>query len=146
MSMTEEVPAHLQGNGRPTQEELTLTDLKVVGRIPAELDGRYLRNGANPLTGMSDHPFFGDGMIHGVRLRDGKAQWYRNRYVQTPFIKDPSINILDPNVTLDMTCSKANTHIVGHAGKILALEEGHFPYVLDGDLNTVGPKIGRAHV
>lgn len=139
MSMTEEVPAHLQGNGRPTQEELTLTDLKVVGRIPAELDGRYLRNGANPLTGMSDHPFFGDGMIHGVRLRDGKAQWYRNRYVQTPFIKDPSINILDPNVTLDMTCSKANTHIVGHAGKILALEEGHFPYVLDGDLNTVGP-------
>ena len=139
MSMTEEVPAHLQGNGRPTQEELTLTDLKVAGRIPAELDGRYLRNGANPLTGMSDHPFFGDGMIHGVRLRDGKAQWYRNRYVQTPFIKDPSINILDPNVTLDMTCSKANTHIVGHAGKILALEEGHFPYVLDGDLNTVGP-------
>lgn len=139
MSLTEEVPAHLQGNGRPTQEELTLTDLTVVGRIPAELDGRYLRNGANPFTGMSDHPFFGDGMIHGVRLRDGKAQWYRNRYVQTPFIKDPSIDILDPNVTLDMTCSKANTHIVGHAGKILALEEGHFPYVLDGDLNTVGP-------
>ena len=139
MSLTEEVPTHLQGNGRPTQEELTLTDLTVVGRIPAELDGRYLRNGANPITGMSDHPFFGDGMIHGVRLRDGQAQWYRNRYVQTPFIKDPSIDILDPNVTLDMTCSKANTHIVGHAGKILALEEGHFPYVLDGNLNTVGP-------
>jgi len=138
MSLTEEVPAHLQGNGRPVFEERTLTDLKVVGSIPAELDGRYLRNGANPITGMSDHPFFGDGMIHGVRLRDGKAQWYRNRYVQTPFIKDPSIDILDPNVTLDMRCSKANTHIVGHAGKILALEEGHFPYVLDGDLNTVG--------
>ena len=33
MSMTEEVPAHLQGNGRPTQEELTLTDLKVVGEL-----------------------------------------------------------------------------------------------------------------
>ncbi|MEY3619244.1 MAG: hypothetical protein RL726_1942 [Actinomycetota bacterium] len=139
MSMTENVPSHLRGNGRPTQEELTLTNLKVVGRIPDELDGRYLRNGANPLTGMSDHPFFGDGMIHGVRLRDGQAQWYRNRYVQTPFIADPSIDILDPNVTLDMTCSKANTHVVGHAGKILALEEGHFPYVLDGNLDTVGP-------
>ena len=138
MSMTEELPAHLQGNGRPTQEELTLTDLKVVGRIPAELDGRYLRNGANPLTGMSDHPFFGDGMIHGIRLQDGQAKWYRNRYVQTPFIKDPSINILDPSVTMDMTCSKANTHVVGHAGQILALEEGHFPYVLDGNLNTIG--------
>ena len=136
--MTEEMPAHLQGNGRPTQEELTLTDLKVVGRIPAELDGRYLRNGANPLTGMSDHPFFGDGMIHGIRLQGGQAKWYRNRYVQTPFIKDPSINILDPSVTMDMTCSKANTHVVGHAGQILALEEGHFPYVLDGNLNTIG--------
>ena len=138
MSMLEEIPAHLQGNGRPTQEELTLTDLKVVGSIPTELDGRYLRNGANPLTGMSDHPFFGDGMIHGLRLQDGAAKWYRNRYVQTPFIKDPSINILDPSVTMDMTCSKANTHVVGHAGQILALEEGHFPYVLDGNLNTIG--------
>ena len=138
MSMLEEIPAHLQGNGRPTQEELTLTDLKVEGRIPLELDGRYLRNGANPVTGMSDHPFFGDGMIHGIRLQDGAAKWYRNRYVQTPFIKDPSINILDPSVTMDMTCSKANTHIVGHAGQILALEEGHFPYVLDGNLSTIG--------
>ena len=136
--MLEEIPAHLQGNGRPTQEELTLTDLKVTGHIPAELDGRYLRNGANPLTGMSDHPFFGDGMIHGIRLQGGQAQWYRNRYVQTPFIKDPSIDILDPAVTMDMTCSKANTHIVGHAGQILALEEGHFPYVLDGNLSTIG--------
>ena len=123
MSMLEEIPAHLQGNGRPTQEELTLTDLKVVGSIPTELDGRYLRNGANPLTGMSDHPFFGDGMIHGIRLQDGAAKWYRNRYVQTPFIKDPSINILDPSVTMDMTCSKANTHVVGHAGQILALKK-----------------------
>ena len=109
-----------------------------MGHIPAELDGRYLRNGANPLTGMSDHPFFGDGMIHGIRLQGGQAKWYRNRYVQTPFIKDPSINILDPSVTMDMTCSKANTHVVGHAGQILALEEGHFPYVLDGNLNTIG--------
>jgi carotenoid cleavage dioxygenase len=87
---------------------------------------------------MSDHPFFGDGMIHGIRLQGGQAKWYRNRYVQTPFIKDPSINILDPSVTMDMTCSKANTHVVGHAGQILALEEGHFPYVLDGNLNTIG--------
>lgn len=137
-AVMEDTPSHLQGNGRPVSEERTLTDLKVTGTIPAELDGRYLRNGANPLSGHSDHPFFGDGMIHGVRLRDGKAEWYRNRYVQTPFIKDPSVNILDPAVMMDMSSSKANTHVVGHAGKILALEEGHFPYVLDGNLDTVG--------
>ena len=141
MSMTEDrlIPSHLLGNGAPVKEEQTLTDLRVSGTIPQELDGRYVRNGANPFTGMSDHPFFGDGMIHGVRLRDGKAEWYRNRYVQTPFIRNPEMNILDLEVALDPTCSKANTHVIGHAGKILALEEGHFPYALNGNLDTVGP-------
>ncbi len=138
-ALESEIPTHLQGNGAPVTEELTLTDLEVTGTIPAELDGRYLRNGANPITGMSDHPFLGDGMIHGVRLRDGQAQWYRNRYVQTPFIADHTKQAVDVSSMGDMASSKANTHVIGHAGKILALEEGHFPYVLDGDLNTVGP-------
>ncbi|MGE0621523.1 MAG: carotenoid oxygenase family protein [Pseudomonadales bacterium] len=138
-AVPESTPSHLRGNGRPITEERTLTKLKVTGSIPRELDGRYLRNGANPLSGTSSHPFFGDGMLHGVRLRDGKAEWYRNRYVQTPFIRNPSVDILDPSVMMDLTASKANTHVVGHAGKILALEEGHFPYVVDGNLDTVGP-------
>ena len=138
-AVLEDTPSHLRGNGRPVTEELTLTDLKVTGSIPAELDGRYVRNGANPLSGTSAHPFLGDGMLHGVRLRDGKAEWYRNRYVQTPFIQNPDVDVLDPTVMMDMKSSKANTHVVGHAGKILALEEGHFPYVMDGNLDTVGP-------
>ena len=134
----ERTPEHLLGNNRPLTEERSLTDLKVTGAIPGELDGRYVRNGANPVTGWSAHPFFGDGMVHGVRLRDGKAQWYRNRYVRTPFIENPSLDILDPSVLMDMKSSKANTHVFGHAGKVLALEEGHFPYVLDAELNTLG--------
>ena len=137
--VAESTPVHLRGNGRPITEERTLTALKVTGTIPAELDGRFVRNGANPFTGTSSHPFFGDGMVHGIRLRDGKAEWYRNRYVQTPFIANPSTDILDPSVLMDMKSSKANTHVIGHAGKVLALEEGHFPYVLDGELDTVGP-------
>ena len=132
-------PMHLRGNGRPVAEERTVTGLKVTGAIPRELDGRYVRNGANPLSGFSAHPFFGDGMVHGVRLRDGVAEWYRNRYVRTPFVADPSVDILDPSVMMNMEASKANTHVVGHSGRILALEEGHFPYVLDGDLATVRP-------
>ncbi len=138
-AVPDDTPSHLKGNGRPVTEELTLTDLEVTGSIPAELDGRYVRNGANPLSGTSAHPFLGDGMLHGVRLKDGKAQWYRNRYVQTPFIRNPDVDVLDPSVMMDMSSSKANTHVVGHAGKILALEEGHFPYVIDGNLDTVGP-------
>jgi carotenoid cleavage dioxygenase-like enzyme len=140
MSTIEDPPQHLRGIAAPVQEEHTLTDLTVTGRIPAELDGRYVRNGANPITGMSDHPFLGDGMIHGVRLRDGNAEWYRNRYVQTPFVKDTTRDVIDMEDSLqDMAASKANTNVIGHAGNILALEEGHFPYVLDGELNTVGP-------
>ncbi|MYK29720.1 MAG: carotenoid oxygenase family protein, partial [Gammaproteobacteria bacterium] len=136
--VVDDTPIHLRGNGRPITEERTLTALKVTGTIPAELDGRFVRNGANPFTGTSSHPFFGDGMLHGVRLRDGRAEWYRNRYVQTPFIDNPATDILDPTVLMDMKSSKANTHVIGHAGKILALEEGHFPYVVDGELGTVG--------
>jgi carotenoid cleavage dioxygenase-like enzyme len=138
-TIDDSTPVHLRGNGRPVDHELTITDLVVTGTLPAELDGRYLRNGANPFTGTSMHPFFGDGMVHGVRLRDGQAEWYRNRYVQTPFIADPSVDVLDPAVAVDIRASKANTHVVGHAGKILALEEGHVPYALDGDLTTIGP-------
>jgi carotenoid cleavage dioxygenase len=141
MTATEsEIPSHLKGNGAPVSEERTITELTVTGAIPPELDGRYLRNGANPVTGWSDHPFLGDGMIHGVRLRDGRAEWYRNRYVRTPFIADPDRPVIEVDSSLrQMDSSKANTHVVGHAGRILALEEGHFPYVLDGDLDTVGP-------
>ena len=138
-AVLEETPSHLRGNGRPVTEERTLTDLKVTGHIPVGLDGRYIRTGPNPISGTSAHPFFGDGMVHGMRLREGKAEWYKNRYVQTPFITNSSVDILDPMVMMDMKSSKANTHVFGHAGKILALEEGHFPYELDGDLATVGP-------
>lgn len=140
MSTTDDLPLFLRGNWAPLQDERTLTDLQVIGTIPAELDGRYVRNGANPVTGYADHPFLGDGMIHGIRLRGGKAEWYRNRYVQTPFVAQPDRPVIDVNSSLgDMAASKANTNIVGHAGRLLALEEGHFPYVLDGDLETVGP-------
>lgn len=136
--VVDDTPVHLRGNGRPITEERTLTKLKVTGTIPADLDGRFVRNGANPFSGTSSHPFFGDGMLHGVRIREGRAEWYRNRYVQTPFIANPATDILDPAVLMDMKSSKANTHVIGHAGKILALEEGHFPYVIDGELGTLG--------
>ncbi|MEM9039329.1 MAG: carotenoid oxygenase family protein [Actinomycetota bacterium] len=139
-TIEDELPLHLRGNWAPLKDERTITDLEATGTIPAELDGRYVRNGANPITGFSDHPFLGDGMIHGIRLRDGRAEWYRNRYVQTPFVADPDRQVIDMEASLtDMTSSKANTNVIGHAGRIMALEEGHFPYVLDGDLDTVGP-------
>ncbi len=89
------IPWHLRNNWAPVLDERTDFDLRVDGAIPAALTGTYVRTGPNPASGSSAHPFFGDGMVHGVRLRDGQAEWYRNRFVQTPFIADPSLDILD---------------------------------------------------
>lgn len=75
---------YLEGNYAPIADEITAFDLPVIGELPAELEGRYLRNGPNPLSvadPMKYHWFTGDGMVHGVRLQDGAAKWYRNRYV-----------------------------------------------------------------
>ncbi|MFJ3207765.1 carotenoid oxygenase family protein [Streptomyces flaveolus] len=80
----------LTGAFTPVTEELTAFDLKVTGRIPHDLDGRYLRNGPNAL-GLEDvrahHWMLGDGMVHGVRLRGGRAEWYRNRWVRSSQVR-----------------------------------------------------------
>jgi carotenoid cleavage dioxygenase len=78
---------YLEGAFAPLHEEYTLTDLDVDGTIPDYLDGRYLRNGPNPIGEIDPelyHWFIGDGMVHGIRIRDGKAEWYRNRWVRGP--------------------------------------------------------------
>jgi len=136
--MADETPFHLKGNFAPVREEISADDLEVRGALPPELSGLYVRNGANPAHGPTPHWFFGDGMLHGVRLEKGRARWYRNRYVRTAHFEDPKRQRISPEGKFDRTLSTANTHIVRHAGRILALEEGSFPYVVDGELNTVG--------
>ena len=73
------------GPWRPQTCEWDSDDLTVVaGELPADLDGVYLRNTENPLHPAlkNYHPFDGDGMLHIVGFRDGKA-FYRNRFVRT---------------------------------------------------------------
>src|SRR5215207_4609761 len=75
----------------PVSEELTAFDLPVTGTIPEQLEGRLLRNGPNPIgvvDPMTHHWFTGEGMVHGIRLRDGRAEWYRNRWVRSPEVAD----------------------------------------------------------
>jgi carotenoid cleavage dioxygenase len=134
----QEKPFHLRGNYAPVEGELTVTDLEVEGAIPPELSGRYLRNGSNPISGESEHWFFGDGMIHGVEIQNGRPTWYKNRYVKTPLLETPDASRMGGDGLVDHKISYANTHIISHAGRILALEEGAFPYELTKDLDTVG--------
>src|SRR3954464_14401013 len=101
---------YLTGHYAPVADEIDAVDLPVTGSLPPELTGRYFRNGPNPLPGQDPgHWFAGDGMIHGIRLRDGRAEWYRNRWVRTrklagaPFVRDGSV---------DRSAVTANTHVI----------------------------------
>jgi carotenoid cleavage dioxygenase-like enzyme len=130
----QELPWHLLGNWAPVFEEIDAPELKVIGEIPASLNGQYIRNGMNPRSGVSDHWFFGNGMLHGITLNEGKAS-YRNRYVKTPYYEKDMNQMTGMG---DLRNSPANTHIIRHAGKVLALEEAHLPWQVDESLNTLG--------
>ena len=104
----------------PVAEEIEAFDLPVVGPLPPELSGDYIRNGPNPAPGAKpQHLFFGDGMLHGIRIAGGKAVAYRNRWVRTrafvehaPFVRRGKI---------DLTVGVANTNVIAHGNKLLAL-------------------------
>ena len=136
----------------PLQMECDAPDLVVTGEVPRELNGAFFRNGPNPqFAPRGDyHWFAGDGMVHGFYLNDGKVA-YRNRWVRTvkwhkeraagealfgafnPMDADESVQGLE-------TDGLANTNIVWHAGKLLALEEAHAPFELDPHtLESIGP-------
>ncbi|WP_437940885.1 carotenoid oxygenase family protein [Sorangium sp. So ce341] len=67
-------PIHLLGNNAPVSEEVTVEPREVLGNIPSELFGWYVRNGPNPRTGWSDHAFAGVGMVHGIALVGGQGR------------------------------------------------------------------------
>jgi len=133
---------YLEGNFGPVSDEQTVTDLKVTGTIPDFLDGRYLRTGPNPIAADPDayHWFTGDGMVHGVRLRDGNARWYRNRFVRSQQVSDALGEEWTPGAEIHFQDFAANTNVIGHSGRTFAIvEAGMRPYELDEELATVGP-------
>ncbi len=131
------LPFHLRGNYAPVRDEVEAFDLPVDGDVPRVLCGRYVRNGPNPKTGQSPHWFLGDGMLHGVRLLDGRALWYRNRWVRTrAFVEDAPR--WRPDGELDLTVGLANTHVIAHAGRLLALVETSLPIEVTRELDTLG--------
>ncbi len=129
-----ETPFWEQGNLAPVHEEVTAFDLPVEGAIPPELNGLYARNGANPREGHSGHWFIGDGMLHGVSLKNGRAEWYRNRWVRTPRFNGAPRR---PGIP-DIRSSVANTNVIAHAGKIMALVENALPMTMTRELDTIG--------
>ncbi|KAJ0435367.1 putative carotenoid oxygenase [Helianthus annuus] len=164
-------PHHwLLGNFAPVGDETPpCTDLSIIGHLPECLNGEFVRVGPNPKFApvAGYHWFDGDGMIHGLRIKDGKAT-YLSRYVKTSRLEQEEyfggakfMKIGDLKgffglvmVQMQMLRSKlkvldlsygqgtGNTALIYHHGKLLALSEGDKPYAIkvleDGDLQTLG--------
>uniref|UniRef100_A0A2P2LL84 carotenoid 9,10-dioxygenase n=3 Tax=Rhizophora mucronata TaxID=61149 RepID=A0A2P2LL84_RHIMU len=163
-------PLHyLSGNFAPVPETPPVKDLPVKGFLPDCLNGEFVRVGPNPkFTPVAGYHWFdGDGMIHGMRVKDGKAT-YVSRYVKTSRLQQEeffggakfmkigdlkglygllmvNMDILRTKLkVLDMSYGRGtgNTALIYHHGKLLALCEADKPYVVkvmeDGDLQTIG--------
>lgn len=133
----------LTGNFAPVVGELDAEDLPVTGRIPEELAGIFARIGPNPVDPdpATYHWFLGSGMVHGVWIEGGRALRYRRRFVRDDHVvaKLGGPPVPGPRRDPDFGSGVANTHVIRHAGRILALvEAGNLPVELDGGLETVG--------
>ena len=132
----------LEGNYAPVEDEVTAVHLEVIGELPAELNGRYLRNGPNPFEVVDPvkyHWFTGAGMVHGVRLREGRAEWYRNRYVGSKSLSDFRGVADIPGRNWNGSLGGPNTNVGGFAGTTWAMvEAGGCPVELTYELETVG--------
>ncbi|CAG9463470.1 unnamed protein product [Pedinophyceae sp. YPF-701] len=162
--------AYLQKGFEPVTEEIFAQELGCkTGNLPSDMQGCFLRNGPNPQfrpTGRY-HWFDGDGMLHAVRVKDGRAS-YCNHFVRTSrllqeqaagrpvFLKFGDLRgvlalghifVAYLRKALGVATDKdgggtANTALLCHAQRLLALHEGDLPYHLrvacDGVLDTVG--------
>ena len=134
------VNRYLSGVYGPVAEEVTAHDLTVTGTLHPELDGRYLRNGPNPIDAPDPaayHWFTGDAMVHGIRLRDGQADWYRNRWVRSTKVSEALGEEPAPGERHG-GMETANTNVVDIGGRTHAIvEAGARPVELTDELETV---------
>jgi len=149
---------YLQGNYAPIDEERDFDEsqLRVEGEIPKKLLGAFMRDGANVAYQPNHYvyPLDGDGMVHGVYFKDGHVE-YKNRWVQTSHLMterkfDHTIygsvgkllevpqEVIDAGGEPNPIRNTANTNVIYHGEKLLALWEGGFPHLLNNDLSTVG--------
>jgi carotenoid cleavage dioxygenase-like enzyme len=128
------------GGYRPVGREVFAPGLQVTGALPPELDGTFLRVGPNPMgrAGRGGrHLFSGEPMLHGVRLREGRAEWYRNRWVRTDRVQRALGGLPTPGPRHGLS-DEANGNIVQHAGRTMVTGDGGaLPFQIGPDLETV---------
>lgn len=127
---------YLQGAWKPTYNEYNATNMEVIGVIPNDLDGIYVRTTENQIHEPIGryHPFDGDGMIHSISFANGAAE-YRNRFVRTKAFQaeqeaggslwaglmEPPHRSTRPGWgAQEWLKDSSSTDVVVHAGKILS--------------------------
>ena len=116
----------------------------MIGRIPEALTGRFLRIGPNPIDEphplwlVGHHWFAGTGMAHGLRLRDGKAEWFRSRFVLDEHAAKVRSSKPIPGPGEGQRDGNVNTNLMNVGGKLCAVvEAGSIPVELDYELESV---------
>ncbi|KAA8491528.1 Apocarotenoid-15,15'-oxygenase [Porphyridium purpureum] len=135
----------------------------ITGTLPPDLVGCLYSNGAGKYERSNlelQHPFEGDGMVVAISLYDGKV-WFRNRFVRTrwfareekagKYMFKNAFKTLKPggwfaNLLITKIKNPANVNVVPWAGKLMALNDQSFPWLLDEySLATLGvTRLGNA--
>lgn len=127
----------------------------------------YLRNGPNPyLKNVNNHLFDGDGMIHSIHFVKNKII-YHNKWIRTYrfklekkfnkplFVRLANLNTIEifskffnklfllQNITNYHGDGTANTNIIFHHNKLLALNEMDKPYLLYFNKSNKIKTLGR---
>jgi len=127
---------YTSGAWTPVFDEYDADGMEVIGEIPRDIDGIYVRNSENPAFGSIGlyHPFDGDGMLHAISFADGKAS-YRNRFVRTKALmaeleagrplwagiaEDPRLSTRPGWGAHGSIKDASSTDVVVHAGRILS--------------------------
>jgi len=130
-------------NFTPVSSEVEVFDLLTVdGQLPKQLKGVLYRNGPNPQfppMGELHHWFLGEGMVHAIKVEDGKVS-YQNKWVRTPqYLTQKMANErLVPTSFEELFGGKAKmpaslscTNAVWHGEKLYALDESMLPMLLN---------------
>lgn len=152
---TTDLPVHaiaaLNGNNAPVDREDVFTDMTVIGQVPADLNGLYVRNGPNAFypPDWRYHAYDGDGMLHAVRFENGRVS-YRNRWIETAAFKEEQTagyalwkGLKEPWRTDrpdEPLKNTSNTDVKYHAGRLISMwYRSGMPYAVDPlTLETLG--------
>jgi carotenoid cleavage dioxygenase-like enzyme len=141
----------------PMRFEADIVDCEVIGKIPADLNGAFVRVGGEwlyPPKFADDAMLNTDGYVSSFRFRNGavsfKGRWVKTHryqqqvaagrqlygYYRNPYTDDDSVKDLKrPNLR-----TVSNTSPIAHGGKLFTLKEDGLPHQINPTtLDTIGP-------